>query len=196
MPTIRSRRRRTGKITVAATAPRSTPAIVVPGVDDEDYITAYRYGVLVADRHGRKEFAEVEPALAEEWTTARGTSRLNWAQARPAVREGYAGVVKVRPVKTRAEASTKARIHRRKSAGGSGTKRATTSGRKTTARRRTGGDNLAKRGPQDRNRISVREPWEVKYWCERLGVTPAELKRAVRSAGPMARDVRRELRRK
>ena len=198
MPTTRSQPRRTGKVTVAATAPRSAAAVVVPGVNDEDYVTAYRYGVLIADKHGKKEFAEVEPTLAEGWTTARGPSRLDWAQARPAVKDGYAGVVKVRPVKTTAaERSTKARTTaRRKPAGGSGTKRAATSGRKTTVRRRSGGDNLAKRGPQDRNRISVTEPWEVDYWCERLGVTPAQLKRAVTTAGPMARDVRRELGRK
>jgi hypothetical protein len=40
----------------------------------------------------------------------------------------------------------------------------------------------------------VTEPWEVKYWCERLGVTPAQLKRAVKSAGHSVKDVRRELR--
>ena len=41
--------------------------------------------------------------------------------------------------------------------------------------------------------MNVREPWEVDYWCERLGVTPAQLRRAVKSAGPMAKDVRRQL---
>ena len=41
--------------------------------------------------------------------------------------------------------------------------------------------------------MNVSEPWEVDYWCERFGVTPARLRQAVKKAGPMAKDVRREL---
>src|SRR5215213_5514654 len=99
MPSTRSRPR-PRKVTVAAPAAPSAPAYVVPGVGGEEYTAAYRYGVLVADKHGQKTFAEVEPVLAEEWVTARGRSRLDWTQARPAVQEGYAGVVRVQPVKT------------------------------------------------------------------------------------------------
>jgi hypothetical protein len=61
---------------------------------------------------------------------------------------------------------------------------------KATAR---SGDDRRKRGPQDRARINVHESWEVDYWCKRLGVTPAQLRQAVKKAGPMAKDVRREL---
>jgi len=39
----------------------------------------------------------------------------------------------------------------------------------------------------------VSEPWEVDYWTGRFGVTPARLRQAVKKAGPMAKDVRREL---
>jgi Protein of unknown function (DUF3606) len=193
MANTRSRPRRVAKATVVAPAPRSAPAYVVPGLGDEDYAVAHRYGVLVADRHGRKEFAEVEPILSEQWVTARGTSRLPWEQARPAVQEGYAGVVRVQPVKE-ADRPAKARTGRGKPRAA---KRGATSARgkatRTAARGRSRGDDLTKRGPQDRSRISVTEPWEVKYWCERLGVTPAQLKRAVKSAGPSVKNVRRQL---
>jgi hypothetical protein len=84
------------------------------------------------------------------------------------------------------------------------TKRATASSRTRTTGRaqkrvksaatvRARGDNGRQRGPQDRARINVNEPWEVTYWCKRLAVTPAQLRQAVRKAGPMAKDVRREL---
>jgi Protein of unknown function (DUF3606) len=196
MANTSSRPRRVAKATVIAPAPRSAPAYVVPGLGDEDYAVAYRYGVLVADRHGRKEFAEVEPVLAEQWITARGTSRLSWDEARPAVREGYAGVVRVRPVRV-ADRPAKARTGRGKTRAGTRAKAGSPRGHgkatRTASRSRTRGDNLAKRGPQDRSRINVSEPWEVDYWCERLGVTPAQLKRAVKSAGPSVKNVRRQL---
>src|SRR5829696_2516895 len=158
MPSTRSRPR-PRKVTVAAPAARSAPAYVVPGVGGEEYATAYRYGVLVADKHGKKEFAEVEPLLAEEWVAARGTSRQNWSQARPAVREGYAGVVRVQPVKT-AERPAKSRTDRGKARAGARAKAGAARGRgkaaRTAARSRSGGgDNLAKRGQQDRSRINV-----------------------------------------
>jgi hypothetical protein len=200
MATTRSRPRRVAKATVVAPAPNSAPAYVVPGVGDEDYAAAYRYGVLVADEHGNRTFTEVEPVLAEQWVTARGTSRLEWAQARPAVQEGYAGVARVQPVKTVSETRpAKARTTGGKARSGSRAKATSTRSRgkatRTAARGRSrGGDDLAKRGPQDRSRINVSERWEVDYWCERLGVTPAQLKRAVKSAGPSVKNVRRELR--
>jgi hypothetical protein len=47
-------------------------------------------------------------------------------------------------------------------------------------------DNLNNRGPQDRNRINVHEPWEVTYWTKELGVTKEELEKAVQKAGSTA----------
>ena len=210
MPTTRSR---PSKTTAARTtyddatwrATHATREYVVPGLDYDDYAPAYRYGTVVKDKHGNKEFVEVEPLLAEEWAGVRGASPLDWAQARPAVQDGYAGVVRVRKVKTvKTGAAAKVRTARTKTV----TRRATSATRttrtsavrgrskaagKTAAKNRTGGDNLHKRGPQDRARVNVNEPWEVDYWCERLGVTPAKLRQAVKKAGPMAKDVRREL---
>lgn len=183
----------------------ATREYVVPGLEYEDYAPAYRYGVMVKDEHGNKEFAEVEPTLASAWAGMRGTSPLDWAQARPAVQEGYAGVVRVQKVKSvKARATTKARTTRTKTAtrrattGTRTTKASTVRGRtkaagKTAAKKRTGGDKLKKRASQDRLRINVNESWEVDYWCKRLGVTPARLRALVKKVGVMAKDVRREL---
>jgi len=54
-------------------------------------------------------------------------------------------------------------------------------------------DDLSNRGPQDRNRISTSEEWELRYWTKELGVTEDELKAAVKAVGPAAEDVRRQL---
>jgi hypothetical protein len=210
VPTTRSR---PSKATAARTtyddatwrATHATREYVVPGLAYEDYAPAYRYGVLVKDKHGNKEFAEVEPMLAAEWAGMRGASPLDWPQARPAVQEAYAGVVRVQKVKAvkavKARAAAKTRttgtktVTRRATAGTRTTsvRGRTTAAGKTAAKKRTGGDNLRKRGPQDRARINVNESWEVDYWCERLGVTPARLRSAVKKVGPLAKDVRREL---
>ena len=45
----------------------------------------------------------------------------------------------------------------------------------------------------DRKRINVNEDYECRYWSERFGVSPEELKRAVERVGPMADDVARAL---
>lgn len=54
-------------------------------------------------------------------------------------------------------------------------------------------DDLSNRGPADRSRINVNEPWEVEWWCKQLGVTPEQLREAVRKVGVMVSDVRRHL---
>ena len=54
-------------------------------------------------------------------------------------------------------------------------------------------DDLSNRGPQDRTRINVHEPWELQYWSNHLGVTPEQLKAAVQKVGVMVSDVRRHL---
>lgn len=45
----------------------------------------------------------------------------------------------------------------------------------------------------DQKRINVNEERECRYWAEKLGVTPDELKRAVYKYGIMADDVARAL---
>jgi hypothetical protein len=54
-------------------------------------------------------------------------------------------------------------------------------------------DNLENRGPQDRSRINVHESWELQYWSKHLGVTPDELRDAVKAAGPAVSAVRKHL---
>lgn len=54
-------------------------------------------------------------------------------------------------------------------------------------------DDLSKRGPADRTRINVNESWEVKWWCQHLGVTEQQLRDAVKKVGVMVTDVRRHL---
>ena len=54
-------------------------------------------------------------------------------------------------------------------------------------------DDLTNRGRQDDIRINVNEPWELRDWSQRLGVTPEKLKEAVRAVGVLAKDVRRHL---
>lgn len=54
-------------------------------------------------------------------------------------------------------------------------------------------DDLNQRGQQDRSRINMNEPWEVKYWTRELGVTQDELARIVRVAGNSVSAVRQHI---
>lgn len=54
-------------------------------------------------------------------------------------------------------------------------------------------DDRTKRGPQDRSRVNVNEPYELDYWSKHFGVTPQQLRDAVKAVGPMVDDVRRRL---
>jgi len=54
-------------------------------------------------------------------------------------------------------------------------------------------DDLTKKGPQDRNRISLLEPYEVQCWADKFGVSKERLSEAVRNVGHSAAAVEREL---
>jgi hypothetical protein len=54
-------------------------------------------------------------------------------------------------------------------------------------------DDPKKTGKQDRDRINVHEPYELRDWSKRLNVTPERLKEAVEKVGPMVEDVKAEL---
>jgi hypothetical protein len=54
-------------------------------------------------------------------------------------------------------------------------------------------DNLKQTGKPDDARINIEQDHEVQYWSEKFGVSREQLKQAVRSAGPMAKDVQRHL---
>src|SRR5690348_2225821 len=55
-------------------------------------------------------------------------------------------------------------------------------------------DDRNNRGPADRSRINVNEPYEVDYWCRRFGCSESRLRDAVKSVGVMVSDVERYLR--
>ena len=55
-------------------------------------------------------------------------------------------------------------------------------------------DNPSIRGDGDRQRINVDQDHEVRYWSQKLGVTPDQLRQAVQDVGPMAKAVEQRLR--
>lgn len=54
-------------------------------------------------------------------------------------------------------------------------------------------DDLSNRSVQDRARISLTEPHEVKYWTQALSVTKEELERMVSEVGHSAAAVHEKL---
>jgi hypothetical protein len=44
-------------------------------------------------------------------------------------------------------------------------------------------DNLEKRAPHDQSRISLKEPYEVQFWCDKFNVSKERLSEAVRRWG-------------
>lgn len=57
-------------------------------------------------------------------------------------------------------------------------------------------DDKNKPGPADRNRISLDEDYEVRYWSEALGVTKEQLSAAVKTVGNSADRVREHLKKR
>jgi len=55
-------------------------------------------------------------------------------------------------------------------------------------------DNPNIRAPGDRDRINVNQDYELRYWSQKLGVSPDELREAVNEVGPMAEAVEKRLR--
>ncbi|HEY9065107.1 MAG TPA: DUF3606 domain-containing protein [Burkholderiaceae bacterium] len=56
-------------------------------------------------------------------------------------------------------------------------------------------DDKSKPGGRDRNRINMNQEYEVRDWSRRLGVSPEQLKEAVKAVGPNAKDVEAHLKR-
>lgn len=54
-------------------------------------------------------------------------------------------------------------------------------------------DDLSKRGKADRQRISLTEAWEVRYECDKYGITESRLREVVADVGCMRADVERVL---
>ncbi len=55
-------------------------------------------------------------------------------------------------------------------------------------------DDTSDRSAADRSRISLSQPWEVKYWTEALGISEQELRDVVGRVGNSADAVRAALR--
>lgn len=54
-------------------------------------------------------------------------------------------------------------------------------------------DDRTKRGPQDRSRVNTSEEYELRYWSEKWGVSPEQVKAAVAKVGNSADAVARQL---
>jgi hypothetical protein len=63
----------------------------------------------------------------------------------------------------------------------------------TPPERRSVADDPNQRGGADRQRVSLEQEHEVRYWTKELGVSEQQLREAVRAVGPMVDDVRRRL---
>lgn len=67
---------------------RTTP-YYIDGMTWADYAPAYRYGLETYATRGGQPLEQAAAALAEGWPRARGASRLEWAQAQPAVAHAW-----------------------------------------------------------------------------------------------------------
>lgn len=56
---------------------------------DQDYRSAYMYGVDTYNRYPDRSYDELEPELETGWRDARGDSRLEWGNARHATRDAW-----------------------------------------------------------------------------------------------------------
>jgi hypothetical protein len=54
-------------------------------------------------------------------------------------------------------------------------------------------DDKTDRGSPDRDRINVNQQHELRYWSEKFGVTPDELRQAVQDVGPTVAKVQQRL---
>jgi len=55
----------------------------------EEYSPAYRYGWEGRSRFGVKKYEEIEGDLERDWDKFRNSCRLNWREAKHAVRDGW-----------------------------------------------------------------------------------------------------------
>jgi hypothetical protein len=55
----------------------------------EDFGPAFEFGIASRQQNGGRTFVLIEPELAARWDAARGTSRLSWERARPAVLDAW-----------------------------------------------------------------------------------------------------------
>ena len=54
-------------------------------------------------------------------------------------------------------------------------------------------DDLQKRGPIDRSRVNLDEPWEIEWWSKRWSISPERLRAAVGKAGVLTKNIAEHL---
>ncbi len=74
-------------------------ADVASGSSYDDYAPAYALGEMARRRRAEASFDALEDELAQEWVAARGTSRLEWHEVRPAAHDAWVWVSDVRRVR-------------------------------------------------------------------------------------------------
>jgi hypothetical protein len=62
---------------------------VPAGASFNDYGPAYRYGYETYPKYSGKRFDDVESDLSRDWDRMKGTSRLNWSEAKYATRDSF-----------------------------------------------------------------------------------------------------------
>ncbi|HEX5687439.1 MAG TPA: hypothetical protein VFY73_25765 [Ideonella sp.] len=58
----------------------------------DDFGPAYAYGVEAFSTYPSRTYDDIEPELSRKWTTARGTSSLEWERAKHATRDAWTRV--------------------------------------------------------------------------------------------------------
>lgn len=67
------------------------------GREWKDYEPAYKYGYDTYGQYRGQRFEDVESKLASDWDSTRANSRLGWAEAKGAVRDGWHHIERAMP---------------------------------------------------------------------------------------------------
>ena len=67
----------------------SSRPYVTSGKTYDEYQPAYRYGADSYTKYPDRSFDEIEPELSRDWSTARGTSSMEWEHAKHATRDAW-----------------------------------------------------------------------------------------------------------
>lgn len=67
------------------------------GRDWNDYEPAYKYGYDTYGQYRGQRFEDVEPQLKRDWQQTKARSRLEWDEARGAVRDGWHHIERAMP---------------------------------------------------------------------------------------------------
>ena len=54
-------------------------------------------------------------------------------------------------------------------------------------------DDLQQRGPADRSRVNLNEPWEIEWWSKKWSISPERLRAAVAKVGVSVKKIAQHL---